>query len=222
LTFPVVAFQAWDAVGWAGNAVFTWRVVLQWVSSERARRSLVSPAFWGWSLVGTILLLAYAVHRRDPVFVLGLLVNGVASARNLWMMRPRPGAEPVQGSVVWPVVVGVVAFTLITIQEWASDRGLVRFDASTVLLLCGFAGQILWSGRFVVQWWQSERLGQSVLSPTFFRMSIAGSLLLFAYAVARGDWVNMAGYALNPIPYARNLVLIARTRRADAKAAAPR
>ena len=73
----------------------------------------------------------------------------------------------------------------------------------------------LWSGRFVVQWIASERRGRSVLPPAFFVMSLAGSVLLFLYAAFQRppDWVNLAAYALNPIPYARNLVLLARGRR---------
>ena len=56
-----------------------------------------------------------------------------------------------------------------------------------------------------MQWYVSEKQGRSVLPPAFFWISIGGAALLFAYAVYRVDWVMMAAFAFNPIPYVRNL-----------------
>ena len=95
-------------------------------------------------------------------------------------------------------------------QAVGPNHGLVQYERGTLWLVIGFAGQALWSGRFVVQWYESEKKGVSHLPASFFRLSIAGAVLLFAYAVSQKDWVNMAAYALNPIPYARNLVLLRR------------
>jgi lipid-A-disaccharide synthase-like uncharacterized protein len=212
---PVVAFQVWDAVGWLGQAVFTVRVLHQWWASERAKRSVVPPSFWTWSLLGTAALAVYAVHRADPVFLAGTLVNGFIYARNRRLaMRERQGVPP-RGSALLPVALGVVAFGAVT--AWSAlheGPDIVTYDASVPWLAVGFLGQGIWSGRFVVQWWASERAGRSLLPASFFWMSIAGATLLFAYAVHRVDWVFMAAYALNPIPYARNLVLLRRARRA--------
>jgi lipid-A-disaccharide synthase-like uncharacterized protein len=217
----VLAFQALDAVGWAGQAVFTWRVLHQWIASEKAKKSVVPASFWLWSLLGTVLLLVYCCYRRDPVFVLGPLVTGTIYARNLWITRRGPRATTRPKNVLWPVPVGLLLFAALTVEAIGPDHGLVRYDLPIAAMVAGFLGQALWIGRFVVQWWESERLGHSVLPASFFWMSIAGSTLLFAYAIARRDYVNMAAYALNPIPYARNLVLIHRTRRAEAVSAAP-
>jgi lipid-A-disaccharide synthase-like uncharacterized protein len=220
----VLAFQVWDVFGWAGQAVFTWRVVHQWLASERARESIVPRTYWAWSLLGTALLLVYLVHRRDPVFVLGTLVNGSIYARNLWMSREGAPRRPLRRSVLWPVVLGLALFAAVSVEALGPDHGLVHFERPLAWLVVGFVGQVLWSGRFVVQWIASERRGESILPPAFFWMSIVGSMLLFSYAVSqRGpegpDWVNTAAYALNPIPYARNLVLLSRRRRASAAGA---
>ena len=77
-------------------------------------------------------------------------------------------------------------------------------------LAVGFLGQAFWIGRFVLQATTSERLGKSVLPESFFWMSLAGALLLCAYAVYRLDWPNIVGYGPNAIPYVRNLVLMRR------------
>jgi lipid-A-disaccharide synthase-like uncharacterized protein len=213
---PVLAFQVWDAFGWAGQAVFTWRVVEQWVASERARRSVIPPAFWAWSLLGSALLVVYAAHRRDPVFLLGPLLNGSIYARNLWMSRPGAPRRAARRPALWPLALGFVLFAAVTVESIGPDHGFVQFGHPLVWLVIGFVGQALWSGRFVVQWIVSERRGESVLPPVFFWMSIVGSVLLFLYALVRPgpDWVNIAAYSLNPIPYARNLVLLSRSRAA--------
>ena len=207
----VLALQVLDGFGWAGQAVFTWRVVHQWLASEKAKMSVLPPSFWAWSLLGTALLVVYAAHRRDPVFLLGPLVNGFLYGRNLWMSRRgarSPRAAP--RSVLWPVLAGVAVFAAVTVEAVGPRHGLVQYERGVLWLTLGFAGQVLWSGRFVVQWYESEKKGVSHLPASFFRMSVAGAVLLFSYAVSQKDWVNMAAYALNPIPYVRNLVLLRR------------
>ena len=61
----------WVIVGFAGQALFMMRFLIQWLSSEKARRSVIPNAFWFFSLGGGAILLIYALHKRDPVFALG-------------------------------------------------------------------------------------------------------------------------------------------------------
>ena len=78
----------WIALGLLGNSFFFSRFLVQWIASGR---SLVPRAFWYLSLVGSALLLTYALHRRDPVFVLAYLPNAFVYWRNLVLLRR---AEP--------------------------------------------------------------------------------------------------------------------------------
>lgn len=209
---PVLAaFDAWDLFGWAGTAIFAWRTLGQWISSERAKQSVVPARFWSWSLLGSALLVVYAVspHRREPVFLLGALVNGCFFARSWWLAR-HGGGVPHTRTVLWPGVLGLVAFAAIVIEAVGPNHGLVRFDYGLFWMFVGFAGQAFWIGRLVVQAITSERLGRSVLPESFFWMSLAGALLLLAYAIFRRDWPNVMGYGPNAIPYARNLMLMRR------------
>ncbi len=81
----------WVVFGLGAQLMFTARFVIQWIASERARRSVVPVAFWYFSLAGGIMLLAYALHRHEPVIVLGQLPGVVIYARNLWLIhRGRP------------------------------------------------------------------------------------------------------------------------------------
>jgi lipid-A-disaccharide synthase-like uncharacterized protein len=77
----------WLAVGFAGNAIFFMRFLVQWIASERRGRSYVPIAFWWLSIVGSLVLLLYAIHRRDPVFTLAFLPNSVVYVRNLMLIR---------------------------------------------------------------------------------------------------------------------------------------
>lgn len=61
----------WLALGFTGQVAFASRFLVQWIASERARRSVIPRAFWFLSLAGSILLLTYAIHLRDPVFIVG-------------------------------------------------------------------------------------------------------------------------------------------------------
>lgn len=77
----------WIAVGLLGQALFTSRFLVQWIASERSRRSTVPDAFWWLSLAGGAVLFAYAIWRRDPVFILGQAAGLLVYARNLVLIR---------------------------------------------------------------------------------------------------------------------------------------
>jgi lipid-A-disaccharide synthase-like uncharacterized protein len=79
--------RLWMAVGFAGQAMFSMRFIVQWLQSERARRSVLPLAFWYFSLAGGATLLAYALHKRDPVFILGQGMGLFIYLRNLWLIR---------------------------------------------------------------------------------------------------------------------------------------
>ena len=89
---------AWVIVGFCGQVLFSARFVLQWLASEKARRSVVPTAFWYLSLGGSTVLLAYAIHRADPGFIAGQAGGLVIYLRNLVLIRKAvvtgaPGAE---------------------------------------------------------------------------------------------------------------------------------
>jgi len=77
----------WIAFGLLGNAAFFSRFLVQWIASERAGRSLVPIAFWWLSIAGSVILLIYAIHRADPIFVLAYLPNAFVYTRNLVLVR---------------------------------------------------------------------------------------------------------------------------------------
>jgi len=83
----------WLAVGFGGQAIFASRFLYQWIVSERAGRSHIPRAFWYLSLAGGLTLLSYAIHRRDPVFILGQTTGAVIYIRNLVLLHRRGQLE---------------------------------------------------------------------------------------------------------------------------------
>ncbi len=61
----------WIALGFLGQVMFTMRFVVQWIASEKAKKSIVPNTFWLFSILGSSMLFIYAVYRKDPVFILG-------------------------------------------------------------------------------------------------------------------------------------------------------
>lgn len=88
--------QSWDlwvAIGFLGQASFSARFLIQWITSERRRESVIPIYFWYFSLLGGLILTAYALHRQDPVFVVGQGAGLIVYIRNLMLIyRKRDSA----------------------------------------------------------------------------------------------------------------------------------
>jgi lipid-A-disaccharide synthase-like uncharacterized protein len=83
----MTAEQVWLGVGFLGQALFSARFVVQWIASERRRKSVVPRQFWYFSVGGGVTLLAYAIYRLDPVFILGQGAGLFVYARNLYFIH---------------------------------------------------------------------------------------------------------------------------------------
>jgi lipid-A-disaccharide synthase-like uncharacterized protein len=78
--------QYWLYLGFAGQLLFGLRFLVQWVASERKGESIIPIYFWYLSLIGSLILLAYAIFRRDPVFILGQSTGLFVYTRNLMLI----------------------------------------------------------------------------------------------------------------------------------------
>ena len=85
----------WLVVGFGGQALFTARFLVQWIVSEKKRKSVIPTAFWYLSIGGGAVLLTYAIHQRDPVFILGQAAGVFIYTRNLILLRStRAAVDP--------------------------------------------------------------------------------------------------------------------------------
>jgi len=201
----------WLGVGFTAQALYGARFALQWIVSERARKSVIPVHFWYLSVVAEVLLLAYAVHWRDPVIITGQLLGLAIYLRNIeFIHRSMEGVNARSWFLPWVLwSAAAVLAGYIGVPE-ATTRAL-RVDGFWTVF--GLVGQFLFTSRFIVQWLFSERARQSVTPVHFWYLSITGSLMLLAYAIAIKDPVIIVGQAFGFAVYARNLMLLSRERR---------
>ena len=84
---------AWVGLGFLGQLMFTGRMLVQWLVSEREQRSVVPPVFWWMSLAGASMLLVYFVWRRDIVGVVGQTTGWIIYLRNIWLIYHSDGVS---------------------------------------------------------------------------------------------------------------------------------
>lgn len=194
-----------DVVGWCGQAAFFARFLLQWLASEKARRSVTPAAFWWLSMFGAVCLCLYTIDREEPVLLFGIALNGAISARNLFLLRkPDPRTVP---------LVALLGLSLLGASLlFASDLRELRegWSEAPFWALLVVVGQSAWSARFVVQWWFAERAGHSHLPRAFWWLSLVGNVLLLAYAIHLWDAIYIAGFSVGPFVQVRNLMLLRR------------
>ena len=86
--------QYWLYLGFAGQLLFGLRFLVQWVASERKGESVIPIYFWYLSLVGSLILLAYAIFRHDPVFIMGQSTGLFVYTRNLMLIYRKRAVAP--------------------------------------------------------------------------------------------------------------------------------
>lgn len=87
----------WIAVGFVGQVVFGLRFLVQWIATERQKKVVIPVAFWYMSLIGTVILLSYAIYKVDPVFIAGFSLNMIIYVRNLYFVHRKPDQEHLLG-----------------------------------------------------------------------------------------------------------------------------
>ncbi len=80
------SLNLWICFGFVGQLLFGSRFLIQWIASERKKESIIPLAFWYLSIGGSAILLSYAIHRKDPVFILGQCTGLFIYIRNLTLI----------------------------------------------------------------------------------------------------------------------------------------
>ncbi len=89
ITEQIVGDPFWATLAFVGQVVFGGRFILQWIVSEYKKESHVPTAFWFMSLAGSLILLSYSIHIKNPVFMLGFSINTLIYLRNLHLIYTR-------------------------------------------------------------------------------------------------------------------------------------
>ncbi|RTQ45690.1 lauroyl acyltransferase [Hymenobacter gummosus] len=209
-------------IGLTSQLLFSSRIVLQWVQSERARRVLVPTLFWQISLVSSLLMILYGMLRHDPVILGAQIISYGIYIRNLQLLGEwaKLGRWFRLGAYVFPLA--VLAWFVVGNQHFSLQQ-MLRTRIPGGVLALGAIGQTIFLLRFVYQWIYSERKGESVLPLGFWVVSFVGSILILTYAVLRRpvDVVLIVGNVFGTVVYARNIVLLRRELRRNARRTRP-
>lgn len=200
------------SIGLIAQGLFTARMLVQWIASERAKRVLSPTLFWQLSMLGSLLLCLYGWLRNDFAVVLGQLVSYYVyiwnlNAKGSWQKLP----AVVRGVFACIPAAAVVWFA----TDWhATVEHLFRQEEIPAwLIVYGVVGQFTFTLRFVYQWCYSRRMGESVLPTVFWVISLTGSAMIVSYAIIRRDPVLILGQITGFVVYTRNLMLAYRNRR---------
>jgi lipid-A-disaccharide synthase-like uncharacterized protein len=199
------------AIGLIAQILFSARLLMQWVVSER-KRQVISPAsFWTTSIIASVLLMVYGVLREDLVIIGGQLISYFIYLRNLhlkdlWHKVPLLGRWL---AVLFPII---ALSWLIYADKHSISSILASGQVPGLLMLWGGMGQAIFTFRFVYQWFYSERRKASIIPTGFWVISLIGSLMIISYAIFRRDPVLIIGQLFGVVAYSRNFYLGIQTR----------
>lgn len=204
------------AIGFIAQGFFSARMLIQWILSERARRVVSPNAYWICSLAGSILLFVYGWLRHDFAIILGQLISYYIYIWNLdlkqvWRRVPLPGRVVI-------VSLPFLAFGMM-LHDVPAFVGKFLHNGSVPmpLLIWGSAGQVIFTLRFVYQWYYSYRRHESILPIWFWIISLLGCSIIVSYGIFRLDPVLILGQSVGFITYSRNIMIGVRSNKAASK-----
>ena len=194
-------------IGLTAQLLFSLRLLIQWLFSEKENKVVAPTFFWIVSLIASILFFMYGYLRNDFAIMLGQFITYYIYIRNLQLQnqwnRLQKGIQIV--FINFPLIVLLITFL----------RG--EFDFSQLfnqdfipiwLLALGIVSQLIFTLRFIFQWIISEKNKFSQLPNTFWILSIVGSVLILIYSIFRKDPILFIGHAFGIIIYCRNLIIL--------------
>ncbi|MCB2377007.1 lipid-A-disaccharide synthase N-terminal domain-containing protein [Hymenobacter sp. BT635] len=196
-------------IGLAAQLLFSSRIVLQWIQSERARRVLVPTLFWKISLLSSLLMILYGMLRHDPIILGAQLLSYGIYIRNLQLLGEWRTLGRWFRLAAYGFPLAMLAWFSVGSPHF-SLRAMLHTAIPGGWLMLGAVGQAVFLLRFVYQWLYSERQGTSVLPLGFWIVSLAGSVLILTYAILRLDAVLMLGNVFGTVVYTRNILLLRR------------
>lgn len=191
-----------NAVGFIAQGLFSARLLVQWIKSERAGRVLSPTLFWQLSLAASFLLIVYGILAQDLTVILGQAISYFIYIRNLrlkraWRFIPFYFKA---FTLIFPAL-AILWLIFATQYNWAQ---IVDQNPFSMVLVWGGIGQAIFTLRFVYQWYHSEKKKKSVLPGGFWLISITGAVIICSYALYKELYPIIIGQAFGLVIYIRN------------------
>ncbi|PKP14146.1 MAG: lauroyl acyltransferase [Bacteroidetes bacterium HGW-Bacteroidetes-3] len=194
------------SIGFLAQLLFSGRLILQWILSEKSKKVLTPSIFWKISLFASFLLFVYGYLREDFSIMLGQALTYFIYIRNLQLQGEWKKSPKFIRIFLWifPLLIVIYYFNNNT---YDLAKLLKNEDIPQWLLFMGIIAQTIFALRFVYQWIYSEKNKQSILPYGFWLLSFIGSILILIYAIIRKDPVLLIGHLMGSVIYFRNLIL---------------
>ena len=186
------------------QSLFATRTFVQWFLSEKSKKVVSPLIFWQISLIASFLYLIYGWLRADFVIIFGQIITYYIYIWNLNILNYWKKINAAARCVLWlipAILIGMLMFT------GKGDIERLWTDISFGLILFGSIGQVIFTFRFIYQWWYSRRYSRSILPNGFWVLSIIGSIILLIYGIIRHEPQLLIGHGASFITYFRNLYL---------------
>lgn len=194
------------SIGFLAQILFSSRIILQWIISEKNKKVLTPKLFWEVSLFASFLLFVYGYLRHDFSIMLGQFLTYYIYIRNIqlqnhWNKLPKYFRIFLY---IFPLLIVFYGFNngIFDVDLLFKNEKIPKW-----LLSLGIVSQTLFTFRFIYQWIYSEKKNESQLPMGFWIISLLGSLLILVYAIIRKDPVLFVGHVMGFVAYSRNILI---------------
>jgi lipid-A-disaccharide synthase-like uncharacterized protein len=193
-------------IGFLAQGFFAARTIMQWIFSERAKKVLSPSIYWILSILGSYLFFIYGWLRDDFAILLGQLISYYIyiwnlNEKGLWD-RLHNGFKLLL--IATPIL--AIAFAIndaeLFVQNFLKNENIPLW-----MVIFGSLGQVIFTLRFVYQWFYSMKRNESLLPLGFWIISLIGSAVIISYGLLRLDPVLILGQSFGFIAYIRNIVI---------------
>ena len=218
-------------IGFLAQGLFSARILVQWIMSERKKKVVSPTIFWVLSLLASYLFFIYGWLRDDFAIMFGQVISYYIYMWNLkikgvWSISKDGRLEGSKGNIWWkgPLLTILLITPVVGIGYVLSDTAAFKqqfFQNSNIplwLVIYGSLGQVIFTLRFVYQFFYSRKRNESYLPAGFWIISLIGSAVIVSYAIIRRDPVLALGQATGFISYSRNLMILHKQKKKEKEA----
>jgi Predicted membrane protein len=200
-------------IGFAAQLLFSARIIIQWIMSEKAKKVVSPTIFWVLSLIAAYLLFIYGWLREDFAIMLGQVISYYIY---IWNIKQKDAWKYFPLILKIPLIITPIIGIGYIVHDWQEfvNQCFKNSDIPLALLIYGSIGQVTFTLRFIYQYYYSKKLNESMLPAGFWIISLTGSIIIISYGILRLDPVIILGQSFGFLSYIRNLIIIKKSKKA--------